>query len=1227
MATPPTDEALRFHQMSRPSDVRSSEADPPPSWSSKTPGPPGPSGPPSRAGLGLDSVDRRDADLKMCAALLDPNDPMKMPNSPFDFSSGWTSRIATTFMNQIEYVTKKRLQRQHSGTGLFETSEIGGTCVGVEDERSPSQVGGGDFSPVTLLCKAHDLDHVGFREALIKDIIALKTCAMEIVGAHVSPDEFKCLLAVQRLAYKYYAHQSIPTFDKLTEYIQCLNAKQLKLIVKVSMMMCQFVNFAEWAHRIRRRRMFDRTVSRTIILGSATSTATATANSNPTATATALLDAEFVSLGNSMICVFDRLIKAGYTPSQIRKSLCDQEIELVLTAHPTEAMRGAMLTSLRKISEHILELDRPDLTPYEVQLQQDNIRRCIEVFWETDCLRRQKPTVFSEAANIANTIEQLVFQSLPQYLRLLDIELGKLNEPPLPLNVRPYKFASWAGGDRDGNPFVTHLVTRNVLLSNYIRGTGLFLHCIEELFDQVALSTASNSFIQHVETLPNLMDYFDSPWLTGGSNESTKSVGFHAIFKTHIQEPQENEHYRRFLIYVRLRLTATHEWYEGLLCGHAHKQLLPIIYESSEEFIEDLMRIYDSLVATGDDMIAQGKLTDIIRQARAFGLPLLSLDIRQEASRHTDCMEGLCRLLDLGSYQELNETQRLGFLEAVLKTKRPLVPKWGLDQLSEKDREVLQTFETVARFPPECLGSYIISMCSTASDVLLVEVLQREYWGRSGQRVVPLLETIEALQNSVKMMQDLFSNEWYRTRLQERDNNIQEIMIGYSDSGKDGGRITSVWELYKTQEMLTQVANEYGVQIRLFHGRGGSVSRGGGPHHLAILSQPPGTINGKLRITVQGEVINQNFALVGSAIRYFEQSMAAVLEHDLIQGNINVSPSYRQTMERMSAISIQRYREIVYEHPRFVEYFRKVTPEQELGKLNIGSRPSKRKDGGVETLRAIPWVFAWTQNRNILPVWLGMGPALRSEIAKEGGLDNLRDMYKKWAFFKSFVDLLSMVLAKAAPQIYSYYANRLLGEDEELRRLSDNVLGELKEVMKLLKSVTGEVRFLDNEKLTQRALDVRMPWVVPANLAQVEILSRLRSNNLRPKGRFRATPSGSNDTLGTPGHRRNTEPLTVTEPSTEATLAVPEEYEPMSQASATEDSNTQPAILREISQHSMTIPQLLRRLEVTDSNNGSQLQQMPSAKDAEWEAKERTCLEEVLQISIKAIASGLQNTG
>eukprot|EP01053_Blabericola_migrator_P008268 Blabericola_migrator_1__8267@NODE_428_length_8580_cov_384_028075_g151_i1_p1_GENE_NODE_428_length_8580_cov_384_028075_g151_i1NODE_428_length_8580_cov_384_028075_g151_i1_p1_ORF_typecomplete_len1093_score233_88PEPcase/PF00311_17/1_3e149PEPcase_2/PF14010_6/3_6e03PEPcase_2/PF14010_6/0_00023_NODE_428_length_8580_cov_384_028075_g151_i120125290 len=1065
-----------------------------------------------------------DEDTILCAAVLDP--ALERAGKTILGSDGWTSRIATKFLKQIDYVHRRR----QLNCDVDSAAE--------EDEEDDD-----DLSPISLIVKAHNLDHVGFKEALLKDIIALKTCAMDIVRQHVSHTDFTCLLKVQSLAYTYYGRQTPTSLQRLCDYTHTLNGSQLMLLVKVAMMMCQFVNFAEWAHRIRRRRMFERNLSR---LGERVTS-----------------DAELSSLGNSMILVFGKLLKAGYSAKQIYKCLCEQEIEFVLTAHPTEAMRTAMLTALRTIANHILELDRPDLTPDEVEINQAGIRRCIEVIWECDAIRRQKPTVFSEATGIANTIEKMVFESLPLYLRSLDMELHRLGEPSLPLSCRPFKFASWAGGDRDGNPFVTHIVTRNVLLSNYIRGTGLFLHAIESLFDEIALNSASEEFIRHVDSLPNLTAHFETPWV---ETKSSQSVGFHVIFKTHIQEPQDNEHYRKFLVHIRLRLTATQEYYESVLINKPNEQLKEIIYLSSNEFIDDLMKIYDSLNSTGDSMIAQGKLIDVIRQARAFGLPLLSLDVRQEAARHTECMASVCRLLDIHTdYAQLCEQDKLDFLNSILTNKRPLIPRWLLSELCDKDAEVLKTIQQVSEFNRECVGSYIISMCCKASDVLCVEVLQREYW--LGQRVVPLLETIEALEESSAMLKELFSNPWYRQTLRSRDNDIQEIMIGYSDSGKDGGRLTSVWELYKTQQILTQVANEFGVTIRLFHGRGGSVSRGGGPHHLAILSQPPGTINGRLRITVQGEVINQNFALVGAATRYFEQSMAAVLEHDLIQVSDSAKVSYRDAMERMSKISKDRYRQVVYGHPRFIDYFRRVTPEQELGKLNIGSRPSKRKEGGVETLRAIPWVFAWTQNRNVLPVWLGLGDALKSELARPNGKETLQEMYAEWPFFRSFLDLLSMVLAKASPQIYNVYATRLLGDDEELMALSQDVLTEMKEVRQLLRVVTGETRILDNEKLTQRALDVRMPWVVPSNVVQVEVLSRLRTGELDP---CVIKAVSSTESFETPAVRPNSPPSSAMVETAETEGA---------QSTHPDASNT------------------------------------------------RAFLEEVLQVSIKAVASGMQNTG
>lgn len=743
---------------------------------------------------------------------------------------------------------------------------------------------------------------------------------------------------------------------------------------------------------------------------------------------------------------------------------------------------------------------------------------------------------------------------------------------------------------------------------------------IEQLFPQIALQSCSDDFRLLVEALPSL------PF-------STSPYGSSAIYRTHLQPPQDNEYYRRFLYYIRYKLTQTHEYYLSLLKSTTpSSESSEWKYDESAEFANDLISISKSLYCTGDEAVADGILKDVIRQVKAFGLHLHSIDLRQEADRHNACLDGICTALDLGSYEELSEDHRVRFLSTVLNSKRPLIPKWEMN-LDEQHVEVLKVFEVASTFNPECMGAYIISMCMTASDVLVVELLQREFCGDGGLRVVPLLETIEALQASRQMLDTLFTNEWYRLRLRERHDNIQEIMIGYSDSGKDGSRLTSAWELYKAQQGLNEVAERHGVSLVFFHGRGGSVSRGGGPQHLAILSQPPGTIKGRLRFTVQGEIINQNFALSGSAVRSFETCTTAVLEHDLLHTNTNVQDEWVEAMDRLSATSMRRYRSIVFEHPRFVEYFRSATPEKELGKLNIGSRPSKRKEGGVETLRAIPWVFAWTQTRNLLPVWLGLGAAVQEEVERDGGPELLATMYKEWPFFQSYVDLMSMVLAKCSAQIAQIY-DEILVHDADLRALGEEIRSEMVLTMTLLKQVSRETRFLDNDRLTQRALDVRMPWVVPANIVQAEVLHRLRSDQLTP-----VRPSGllyaNNPSFQKLSSSQQPQPQQSSQQPAAAGAANQSNSE--GPTVATPDSLTTPTeidapqMLADAAIQSMNIRDLLTsKPEPTAvQRRGSQVGRQGDM--AAWTEKqreeERQRLDEVLQVSIKAIAAGMQNTG
>jgi phosphoenolpyruvate carboxylase len=537
-------------------------------------------------------------------------------------------------------------------------------------------------------------------------------------------------------------------------------------------------------------------------------------------------------------------------------------------------------------------------------------------------------------------------------------------------------------------------------------------------------------------------------------------------------------------------MSATRAECEALLAGAPPplQHLQP--YHSKDELLEPLEIMYRSLHETGDGLLAVGKLKDLIHRVHAFGITIVKLDIRQEADQHTYAMNSVTEFLGLGSYTEWDEQKRLTFLTDVLNSKRPLVPR--AFEMDSKTKNVLETFEVISRIGSESLGAYIISMCMKPSDVLLVEVLQREFAVKpdSTLRVVPLLETITALQDSTHVLDVLFKNKWYLEHIRARFDSVQEVMVGYSDSGKDGGRLTSAWELYQAQELMASLAVKYGVTLRFFHGRGGTVGRGGGPQHLAILSQPPKTINRYLRVTIQGEVMEQDFGLPGLATKTLETYTTAVLKADLTDP-ITVKPEWRSLMNKMSESSCTKYRDIVHKDPRFVEYFRLATPEQELGLLNIGSRPQKRKEGGIESLRAIPWVFAWTQTRLQLPVWLGLGSALQVALNDDNGFELMREMYEKWPFFHSFFDLIEMVLAKADPHISSRYDDVLV-PGEEHKKFGGMLRELLVETVDLVLQVIGEQQLLDKDRVQQRAIKARREWLTPMNLVQVEILKRWR---------------------------------------------------------------------------------------------------------------------------------------
>ncbi|KAK4484287.1 hypothetical protein RD792_011515, partial [Penstemon davidsonii] len=509
----------------------------------------------------------------------------------------------------------------------------------------------------------------------------------------------------------------------------------------------------------------------------------------------------------------------------------------------------------------------------------------------------------------------------------------------------------------------------------------------------------------------------------------------------------------------------------------------------------------------GSGILADGRLADLIRRVSTFGMVLMKLDLRQESGRHSETLDAITKYLDMGAYSEWDEDKKLEFLTRELKGKRPLIPQnyRGNYSVAPDVKEVLDAFRVAAELGSDSLGAYVISMASNASDVLAVELLQKDarlsVGGELGitcpggtLRVVPLFETVKDLREAGSVIRKLLSIDWYLEHIIKNHDGHQEVMVGYSDSGKDAGRFTAAWELYKAQEDVVAACNEYGIKVTLFHGRGGSIGRGGGPTYLAIQSQPPGSVMGTLRSTEQGEMVQAKFGLPQIAVRQLEVYTTAVLLATLRPPQPPKEEKWRNLMDEISKISCTTYRSTVYENPEFLAYFHEATPQAELGFLNIGSRPTRRKTSStsIGNLRAIPWVFAWTQTRFVVPAWLGVGAGLKG-ICEKGHTQDLRAMYKDWPFFQSTIDLIEMVLGKADIPIAKHYDEVLVSESR--RELGVELRRELLTAEKFVLIVTGHEKLSDNNRSLQKLIESRLPYLNPMNMLQVEILKRLRRDD------------------------------------------------------------------------------------------------------------------------------------
>ena len=801
----------------------------------------------------------------------------------------------------------------------------------------------------------------------------------------------------------------------------------------------------------------------------------------------------------------------GIPAAELRAWLEGALIMPVLTAHPTESRRRTTLIKQRRIFDHLLDLTlgARQLLPQEKRELHARLEREIVGLWQSDDVRHSKPSVLDEVENGLFYFQTVLYDLLPSLCRTFEQALAD-HYPEEQWRLPPLlRFGSWMGGDRDGNPFVTPEVT--VATVRLMRASMLrhLIGCMDALFTDLSQS------LQQVAVSPPILERIDS------YRERFPDVAA-GISHHHAREP-----YRQLLVFIRARLertlqhTLTHEPVWGV---EPRRVVAPEIYLRAEELLAELRLIHESLTANGGELVADGLLRDVIAKVTIFHLHTATLDLRQHSSRHLSALDELFRAAGVSErYAELDEAAKVELLAKEIAGSRPLATA-RLDGYSKETAETIQTFRVAAalleQVDAEVIESYIISTTTSVSDILAVLLLCREAGlykpgAYSRLNVVPLFETGDDLTNAPRLMAELLSLPAYREHLRFRGD-VQEVMLGYSDSNKEGGFVAANWALYKAQLELSALADERGVRLRLFHGRGGAVGRGGGPAGQAILSQPPGTLRGQIKMTDQGEMISDRYLDPLTAARHLEQVVNAVLRAGFPEVLQQPRPEWMEAMEQIAAAGRAAYRGLVYERPEFFTYFREATPIAEISRLRIGSRPASRSGSDrIEELRAIPWVFSWMQSRHTLPGWFGLGSALEAFVdgATKGDPDDdgrrssappppgsagaerlalLRQMYSEWPFFRTLLDNAQLIIAKADMGIARRYAE-LVADQALAERVFGTIREEYERTRRLICLVAEVDDVLDAQPVLQRAIRQRNPYVDPLSYIQIELLRRLRA--------------------------------------------------------------------------------------------------------------------------------------
>lgn len=885
---------------------------------------------------------------------------------------------------------------------------------------------------------------------LREDVRLLGSLLGDIIKRFEGEELFDTVERFRQLSKSIHSNPTSELKKELSDLVESLDVEKAGKVIKAFLTYFDLINIAEQNHRVRRRTQREHE-----------------ANDRPEP--------------DSLTSVFHRLEDDQQSRAKLKDTISHLDVQVVFTAHPTEITRRTVLIKQLDLARILKRRDHPPLSRRESKTISEELLKLIESLWLTDHVIYFKPQVMDEVRYGLYHFENVVIRAILEVHHDLVNELDKLTGQTkwnATDSRRFMTFGSWIGGDRDGNPFVTPEVTVKTL--NYQRSLVLkhYMKDMEGLFND--LSHSHN-------------------WLNLGEEFYKSLADDRVIF------PELDEKYRdRYrLEEIRQKLLFMQEKLRRALQSEDQ----PGAYQNHLEFRRDLEIVYNALEAQG----CIASLTSLRKMLYAndiFGFHLAKLDIRQHSERHLEALDEISKELRLidGGYRQLSEDDKVAFLAREIENPRPLIP--AQPNFTEPTNQTIEVFRTMTalqeKFGIKAIDTYIVSMTQNKSDLLAVLLFAKEAGiykiGNSDRTisVVPLFETIEDLQNAPKLFQALLKIDAYKNYIVQRGN-LQEVMIGYSDSGKNGGIVAANWELYKAQRELVELSHNEGIQLRLFHGRGGTIGRGGGPTHRAILAQPVGTVDNRIKITEQGEVIAAKYAMNDIAVRNFDRLAAAVIEASLTSPGEEYEAVFKKRaplLEDLSSKSFNEYRNLVHGSKDFIEFFNQTTPLPEIGELRMGSRPARRKSGSqsIDDLRAIPWVFAWTQSRFMLPGWYGFGSAFKEVTAKDAAaIETMRAMYSDWPFFSGLVKKIETALAVADLEIARYYADNLVQSQKLKQEYFKRIEEEFNWTRQAVLSISQQAELLDTTLYLRKSIELRNPYVDPLSYLQVHFLKKARA--------------------------------------------------------------------------------------------------------------------------------------